>query len=590
MTIDAWLTLLTIVACFIGLMSSRFQPELILIAGVVFLLMLDVIAVPQVLAGFANEGMATVAVLYIVAAGLTHSGAVSWLSQTLLGKPQTTTVAQYRVMLPVALMSSVLNNTPVVAMLIPAISDWAKRYNLSVSQLMIPLSYAAIIGGCCTVVGTSTNLVVNGMLKEVSPGLGLELFDLAWIGVPLVIATVVYILVFSRWLLPNRFGVSKRFEDTRQYMVEMVVEPYSALAGQTIEEAGLRRLPGVFLVEVQRNGRFLPAVSPTEVLYANDQLLFAGNVESVVDLKKIHGLRSAEEQAFKIDSNQQDRCLVEAVIGPRFPEVGKTVRDGRFRSNYGAAIIAIAREGERIQQRIGDIELRAGDTLLLEAHREFVDRQKYAKDFLLVSKIENSQPVRHERRFLALSLLVGMVALVSGGFMSMFEAAMLVAGAMVLTGCVSLEEAKESIKWDVLLVIAASIALGLAMDKSGAANWMAQQMIGIAGSSPWATITILFCLTAGFSAIISNLAAAVLLFPVALASSVQLDISVTPLAVTLMIGASASFATPIGYQTNLMVYGPGDYRFMDFVRFGTPLTFLIGFITVLLVPVIWPFY
>lgn len=590
MAMDAWITLFTIVACFSCLMSNRFPPELVLFVGVIFLLLTRVIAIPEALSGFSNEGMATVAILYIVAAGLTHSGAVSWLSNLLLGKPRSLGAAQFRVMFPVAVMSSLLNNTPVVAMLVPAIGDWAKRYKLSVSQLMIPLSYAAIIGGSCTLVGTSTNLVVNGMLEEAFPDQGLALFDLAWIGVPLVITTIVFVLVFSRWLLPNRFKVSRRFEDTRQYMLAMRVEPYSALTGKTIEEAGLRNLPGVFLVEIERNGRLIPAVSPSEVLCANDRLSFAGNVESVVDLKKIHGLRSAEEQAFKIDTERNDRCMVEVVISPRFPQLGKSVKDGRFRSSYGAAIIAVAREGERINERIGDIELKPGDTLLLEAHGEFVEQQKYANDFLLVSQVENSQPIRHERRFIALGLLLVMVAFVSSGTLRMFEAAVLVAGGMIVTGCVNIQQARDSIKWDVLLVIASSIALGTAMNQSGAAQWIAELMISVAGSSPLVTIIMLFTLTAAFSAIISNLAAAVLLFPVALASSEQLGVSVTPLAVTLMVAASASFATPIGYQTNLMVYGPGDYRFMDFVRIGTPLTVVVGIITVLLVPIIWPFY
>ncbi len=586
---DAWLTLFSMLVCFAGLVSSRWQPEIVLMVTVFFLLFTNVIGVSQVLSGFSNEGMATVAVLYVVAAGLTHSGAVSWLSQSLLGKPKTLGSAQFRVMAPVAVMSSVLNNTPVVAMLIPAISDWAKRYQLSVSQLMIPLSYAAIIGGSCTLVGTSTNLVVNGMLEDVMPEEALQLFDLAWIGVPLVIVTIIFVTIFSRWLLPNRFQVSDRFEDTRQYLIEMRVEPYSDIAGQSIEDAGLRHLPGLFLVEIQRNGRLIPAVSPTEVLCAEDRLMFAGNVESVVDLKKIHGLRSVEEQDYKLDAHRADRCLVEVVIGPRFPALGKIVRDAEFRTRYGAAIIAIAREGELLKQRIGDVELKTGDTLLLETHNRFVKQRRYVRDFLLVSEVENSQPVRHERRFVALVLLLAMVVLVSTGMLRMFEAAVLVAGAMILTGCVSMKEAKDSIKWEVLLVIAASIALGAAMDKSGAAGWIADMMISLAGTSPWAMLAALFVLTAGFSALISNLAAAVLLFPVALASAHQLDVNVAPMAVTLMVAASASFSTPIGYQTNLMVYGPGNYRFGDFLKIGVPLTILVGLITVALVPIIWPF-
>jgi len=588
MSPEAWLTLLTIAGCLIGLVQNRYPPELVLVTGVILLMFADVIEVQQVLAGFSNEGMITVAVLYVVANGLTQTGAVSWLSQSLLGKPKSITVAQVRVMLPVSIVSSVLNNTPVVAMLVPAIKDWAKRYQLPASQLMIPLSYAAIIGGTCSLVGTSTNLVVNDMLKEHLDE-GLEIFEIAWVGVPLVLATVVYTMCCSRWLLPNKIQSSSPFEDTRQYVVEMMVERFSPLAGKSIGDAGLRNLPGAFLVEIQRNGRVIPAVTPEETLYAEDRLVFAGNVESMVDLKKIHGLRSAEQQVFKLDAARSDRCLVEVVISPKFPLLGKTVRDSRFRSHYDTAIIAVAREGERIEERIGDIELRPGDTLLLEAHEEFVENQRYSRDFLLVSQIENSQPILHERRSIALALLLMMVIMVATGFLSMFKAGVFTAAALIATGCVNITEIRKIIQWDVLAVIVASIALGTAVQSSGASSAIANLMTGMAGESPWLVLVMIFVLTSAFSAVISNLAAAVLMFPVALASSEQLEVSLTPMAITLMVAASASFSTPIGYQTNLMVYGPGDYKFMDYVRMGGPLTILIGILTTILVPMIWPF-
>lgn len=585
---EALQTLSTIAVCFGLLVFSRLPADAILVGGVCLLLVLDIITPTEALAGMSNEGMATVAVLFVVARGLAQTGVVGWISNNLLGRPGHLAHAQCRLMFPVAALSSILNNTPVVAMMVPAVSDWAKRTKLSVSQLMIPLSYAAIIGGTCTLVGSSTNLVINGMLSEHTGQNALAMFDLAWIGVPCVIVVLSFVVGFSRWLLPHREGGQERFEDARQYIVEMEVEPDSPLVGKSIEQAGLRHLPGMFLVEIDREGHLITAVSPKEILRAADHLIFAGDVRSVVDLKNIHGLKVAEQQLFKLDSGVNSRCLVEVVVSPNFPLLGKTVRDGHFRIKYGAVIIAVARDGERIKTKIGDIELKPGDTLLLETHDGFVGQQRYNKDFLLVSEIENSRPVRHEQRNTAAAILVAMIALVTLGVLSMLKAAVLAAGMMLATRCLSIQEARHSIDWQVLLVIAASIGIGGALDKTGGAMVIAEAMVAMVSGSAIGTLIVLFVLTAGFSALISNLAAAVLLFPVAVAASGQLGVDLMPFAVTLMIAASACFATPIGYQTNLMVYGPGNYRFVDFMKIGVPLTALVGITTIVVVPMIWP--
>lgn len=590
LTTEAIQTLSVLTLSFGLLVFSKRPPDAILLAGVALLMLLGVLSAEEALLGMSNEGMATVAVLFIVARGLAQTGVVGWISNHLLGRPKNTTVAQFRLMAPVAALSSLLNNTPVVAMMVPAVTDWAKRNNLSVSHLMIPLSYAAIIGGTCTMVGTSTNLIINGMLTDHLGHIALEMFDLAWVGIPCVIVVVTFTLGFSRWLLPNR-GESENavFDDARQYIVEMEVEENSPLSGKSIEDAGLRQLPGMYLIEIDRGGSLLTAVSPKEILRSDDHLIFAGDVKSVVDLKNIHGLKVAEKQVFKLGSGANARCLVEVVISPSFPSLGKTIRDLRFRNMYGAAIIAVARDGERIKTKIGDIILRAGDTLLLETHDHFVGQQRYSKSFLLVSEIENSRPVRHEKRNIAGGILLAMVFMVTVGLLSMFEAAVLAAGAMIVTRCLKIQDARQSINWEVLLVIAASIAMGGALEKTGAASVIANSVVGLSGSSPTAALVVLFVLTAGFSAVISNLAAAVLVFPIAVSLSQQLGVDLIPFAVTLMIAASACFSTPIGYQTNLMVYGPGNYRFMDFMKIGLPLTFFVGLATIIVVPVIWPF-
>ena len=596
MDIASYLAIAAVLICFSALVFTRYAADIVLMGGVTALLVMGVISPVEALSGFANQGMITVAMLFIVAQGLSKTGGAAWLAGSLLGRPSTIGWAQLRLMLPVATLSSVVNNTPVVAMMIPAVMDWAKRNQFAVSQLMMPLSYAAIIGGACTLIGTSTNLVVDGMLRTHYQAVGAEeahqlgIFDLAWVGIPCVIVTLVYVYFVSPLLLPKNTRSSERqFGDTRQYTVEMLVEPSSPLVGQTVEVAGLRSLPGVFLVEIQRSGHLITAVGPAQELHANDRLVFAGNVESVVDLQKMRGLRPADDQIFKLDSERSQRHLVEVVISNSFPQVGKTVKEGRFRSTYGAAIIAVAREGQRIKSRIGDITLKPGDTLLIEAGRSFERQQRYVRDFLLVRKIDDYSPVSHERMGIALTIFITMVILAATSLLSMLEASMLAAGAMILFRCTQAEEARRSIDWQVLIVIGASIALGTALEKTGVTLSIAQHFVGAVGQSPHTALVMLFVLVAGFSAIISNVAAAVLLFPVAAAISTELDVDMIPMAVTLMIAASASFSTPIGYQTNLMVYGPGEYRFVDFLKMGVPLTILVGITTVLLVPIIWPF-
>ena len=453
-----------------------------------------------------------------------------------------------------------------------------------------------MIGGACTLIGTSTNLVVDGMLREYYQASGdqqlyqLGIFDLAWVGVPCVFVVFVYVYFFSPLLLPKGHREEKQqFGDTRQYTVEMLVELDSPLIGKTVEQAGLRSLPGVFLIEIQRSGHLITAVGPAQRLYEDDRLIFAGNVESVVDLQKMRGLRPADDQIFKLDTERSQRHLVEVVISNSFPQVGKTVKEGRFRSTYGAAIIAVAREGQRIKGRIGDIIIKPGDTLLIEAGRSFERQQRYVRDFLLVRKIDDYSPVSHERMGIALTIFAAMIVAAASGLLSMLEAAMLAAGAMVFFRCTRAEEARRSIDWSVLVVIGASIALGQALDKTGAAMAIAQSFIDLVGDSPRAALVMLFLITAGFSAMISNVAAAVLLFPFAVAISNELGVSLVPMAITLMIAASASFSTPIEYQTNLMVYGPGEYRFSDFLKMGLPLTLLVGVTTVMLIPMIWSF-
>jgi di/tricarboxylate transporter len=590
MSPQAWFTVGLIGLILYLLAFTRYSPDIVMLGGVTLLLLLNILTPEDALAGLSNEGMVTVGALYVVVAGLRDTGGVAWIVRSLFGRPRSLLGAQARLMTPVIAMSAVLNNTPVVAMLIPAVNDWARQCRFSPSKLMIPLSYAAILGGTCTLIGTSTNLVVHGLMLRTPGQRGLEMFEIGLIGVPCALAGLVYVLVFGRWLLPERLPAIRQLGDPRQYTVEMMVPAGSPLAGKSIEDAGLRHLPGMFLTEIDRDGTVLAAVAPTEVLRAGDRLIFAGVVDSVIDLRKIRGLEPATNQVFKLDAPRPERCLIEAVVATSSPAAGRTVREARFRNVYNAVIIAVARDGERIKRKIGDIVLRPGDTLLLEAHPSFVVQQRNARDFLLVSPLEGSAPTRHERAPLALAILAAMVIAVALDWISMLKGALLAAGLMVLTRCTSGREARRSVDWQVLLVIAASFALGTALEVTGAARAIAGGLISLAPGQPWVALGVVYGVTMVFTELITNNAAAVLVFPIALETSKSLGVSFLPFAVAIMMAASASFSTPIGYQTNLMVYGPGGYRFSDYFRVGIPLNLMMWALTTALVPFIWPFH
>jgi len=589
MSYEAWLSVGVVVSTAVALAVTRIAPDLVLVGSLTALLVFGVLSPEAALSGLANPGLATVGVLYVVVSGLTETGAVHAAGERLLGRPRSVRRAQLRLMLPVAGLSAFLNNTPLVAMMVPVVQDWARRHRLSVSKLMIPLSYAAIFGGTCSLIGTSTNLIVAGLVARDASLPALGFFEIAWVGVPSALAGIAFVVATGHWLLPDRRPPIAEPTDPKEYAVEMLVETGSPLVGRSIEQAGLRHLPGVYLAEIEREGAVLPAVAPTERLRAGDHLVFVGMVDSVVDLYRVRGLIPAPDQVFKLDSPRPERRLVEAVVSDVCPLVGMSIREGRFRSHYEAVVVAVARGGQRVLGKIGDIELRAGDTLLLETRPSFLEQQRLSRDFLLVSAIEGAAPPRHDRAGIATAILAGMVAAVSLADVPMLVAALVAGGLMIATRCTTTSAARRSVDWQLLIVIGGALGLGRAVEETGAAAALAHAWLGLAGESPWATLLVVYLMASLLSAVLTNNAAAVLVFPLARAAAEGLGVSFLPFVFAIMMAASASFATPIGYQTNLMVYGPGGYRFGDYLRIGLPLNALMALVTVLIAPWIWPF-
>ncbi|MBM4152139.1 MAG: SLC13 family permease [Kiritimatiellaceae bacterium] len=594
---EAWLTIGVVISTLMLLIFTRLPSDFVFVGGLGILMVSGVLDMKTALSGFSAPGMITVGVLYVVVTGLQEAGALSWITHKVLGFPKGPRRAQLRMLTPVIALSAFLNNTPVVAMFIPVVTEWCRRLRISPSLMLIPLSYAAIFGGICTLIGTSTNLVVNAMVQarfhhDDKFGFlqdGLSMFEITKLGVPCALAGVIYLLLFSHKLLPARKTAEEVFENPRDYTLELEVNAKSPLAGNTIEKSGLRHLPGGFLAELIRGEQVFSAVSPEEMLREGDRLVFVGNIDSMRSLCNQRGLQPAPDQLFKIDAPRHQRCLVEAVVSHTCPLVGKTIREGRFRNVYNAVVIAVARNGERLTGKIGDIRLRAGDMLLIESHEGFIPRQKDSRDFYLVSGLDDSTPRRFEKAPWAFAILIGMIVAASTGWLDMLHASLIAAGAMLLLRCCSSAQARRSVEWNVLVVIAAALGLGLALEKTGAAETIAGGLLGLVNDQPWLALAMIYLVTTLFTEVITNNAAAALIFPIAMSTAERLAVNPMPFIICVMIGASASFATPIGYQTNMMVYGPGGYRFGDYLRIGVPLNILFGIVSVGLAPLIWPF-
>lgn len=558
---------------------GRFGPHLVMLGVLIVLSASGIVTADQALAGFSNTGLITVVAMFVVAAGIHHSGGVDLVVNHLLRSPRTVRSAQARIAFPVALLSGFLNNTPVVATMIPAVHAWSRKIGISPSKLMIPLSYSAILGGTLTLIGTSTNLVVNGQYQQLTGEAGFSIFSITAVGLPVaVIGVAVMLLVLPR-ALPDRKDQQK-FGSMREFTLEVAVAFDGPLVGKSVGEAGLRELERLYLVEIERDGSVVTAVPSEERLRGGDRLVFAGDTQAISDLLRINGIvPSVHDDEPSLSKDRAERRLVEAALSPQSEVLGLTIRDARFRDRYGAVVLAVARGGERVSGNLGNIRLKTGDVLLLEARPAFVSRQRYAKDFLLINDLETETP-RHDRAYLSWGILLVLVVAAAFGVLSMLNAALMGAALMVLSGCCSVGQAQKAVDVPVMLTIAASFALGAALQETGAAAFVAEGILNVSSGHPLLTVLLVYFSVSVLTEVITNNAAAVLVLPIVLSMTASLGIASEPYVIAVMMAASASFATPLGYQTNMMVFGPGGYRFMDFVKVGLPMNLFIGLVTV----------
>ncbi|CAI5522246.1 unnamed protein product [Closterium sp. Naga37s-1] len=542
--------------------------------------------------------MLSIAVLFIVAKGIETSGGLEYVSKFLFstksgkksksflvrGSENSIVWVLLNYTVPVALFSAFLANIPLVAMMIPPIVEFSKKVNISPSKMLIPLSYAALLGGTLTLIGASTNLMVTSMAAKKLPELTMNIFEIGIVGVPTTVAGILYLLAFSGKLLPDRLAMQATNINAREYTVVLVVKPSSSLCRKSVEQTGVQNQPGLQLLHVDRDGVVTSDPPSDFIVQAKDKLHFCGVIDSILSLTQLDGLALSEDEGQEqVDLNKlrPNQFLVEAVVASKSPMVHKRVADLQLRTRYKAAIVAVHRYGTRLNSAIGDIVLEAGDSLLLVADgSEFVCKHRNNSTFALVSKLPGFTPVQRQKAGIAAIFVLTMVVASAFPSVPLITAALFTSAALMLSGSMTSRDAMESLELPVLIMIAAAFGISEALVQSGAADLVAQVLMGLSGGTQIGLLTCTYVATTVFSLAITNNAAVTIMFPVALAAAQQQGLDFRPFAYILMMASSAGLMTPTGCATNIMVYNPGGYKFVDYIAFGGPLQIVLLIVTV----------
>ena len=586
--LDAWITIITVLGMFTVLLFTKLRSDVVFLGAVGILYVTGVLDAKEALSGISQTSVAVVGVLFVVIAGLMHTGVLQWIVKHLLGTPDTYTKAVTRLMLPVAALSSFLSNTTVVALFVNIVKMWSKKLGISPSKLLIPLSYASGMGGVCTLIGTPPNLIISGLYEEKTG----EAMNILATTVPglFCLAVGVLSIIAMRKLLPNRKAPEEAFESTGDYTVEMLVPSDNKRIGMTVGELGLNTVHGGSLIELRHfdDEKILSPVPDDEPLMGGDRLVYAGQIGELLELEQTHGLVNADHHVFRYsDATKGEHTLRTAYINFGSSLIGTTMGTNGFEKEHRLTLVAVSRRGSRIEQSPREVVLQAGDTLLLESINELkTDTKTMSRDLHFFDSEEI--PNISWRTFVSSMIMIAMVALSALGVLPLLQCAILAVFAMFIFRCCSPEQAMRSINWDILMIFAGSAVLGLAIQKTGIAERMAGGILDICGTNPIVVMTAI-CLAGTFiTEFISNTAAGAMFFPIMYEAAEKLGYEPYPFLIALMIAVSSSFATPIGSPTHMLVYGPGGYRFSDFLKIGLLMNLIILAANILIVNLVYP--
>jgi len=587
---EGWFTIALFIITFAALVKEIRPPDITMLISSGILVIVGILTPKDFLLGFSNDIIVTIAMLCIVVRTMEVNGILEVVGRKILSSSKIFFRQVVSYMVPVAAGSAFMNNIPIVLLMTPIIRRWCIKQELTPSKYLIPLSYAAILGGVCTIIGTSTNLIVEGLIRKHSPESAISFFELSKIGIPCAIAGIVYVGVFGRYLLPERPDpTSAVAEDTREFSAEFLVEEECPLANKRIQDVRGKHFREQLLVQIERNNVVIDSPGPDFVIFVGDRLVFVGDINQIAELHAIKGLQSQADPHFKLDVSSSH--FSEVVISTTSLLIGKTLKSINFRTNYGASVLAVYRQGWRVPGNVGDITLQAGDTLMLLSGESWHGGDYYTKDFYYIRHNEKLIVFNPWRVALILIAVISMITAATMGIPIMI-ASMAAVFVMIASRSISVREAQNSIIWNLLLLIACSYAFGKAMEVTGVAAYFAEILLSVVGTTPYMLIGGILFITILATELITNTAAALILFPIAIQAislaGYEGSSTIKTAGVAIAVGCSCCFSIPTGYQTHMIVYGPGGYKFTDFMKVGIPLDLIVWTIATILIPQIWP--
>lgn len=586
LSLYAWITIITVLAMFAVLLFTKTPAEMAFLGAIAILFVTGTLSEKETCSGFSNSSVVVIGALFIIVGGLVHTGVLQWITKHLLGTPGSYHKAIVRLMLPVAILSSFLNNTTVVALFVNVVKMWGKKLHINPSKLLIPLSYASGMGGLCTLIGTPPNMIISGMYAE-QTGVQMNILTPLIPGLFCLCVGILTMILLSR-LLPDRKSAEESFESTGDYTVELLVPTECELVGKTVHEAQLDEVKGGNLIEIVRfDHEIITPVEKDEFIFGGDRLIYSGQINDILELKNTHKLVNAEHHVFSVDEMDKKRKLRTAYVSFGSKAIGQKWTETDFSAKDCLTLVAVSRRGERIQESPRDIVLQAGDTLLLDcpaSSKSLTDSVKRHLHFFESDEIPNIG----KKTLVSALIMLGMILLSSLKIMTLLQSAFLAALLMVATRCCSLEQAWKSINWNILMVFAGSVVLGTAIEKTGLAQMMATGILDICGDNPLVVMTAVCLVATVVTAFISNTATGAIFFPIIYNAAITLGCNPLPFCVALMISVSSSYATPIGSPTHMLVYAPGAYRFSDFLKVGLLMNVVILIATIFIVTIVFP--
>ena len=581
----AWITILTVLAMFTVLLLTKLRADLVFLGAIAILFVTGVLNAKEAFSGFSSTSVVIIGVLFVVVAGLTHTGVLQWIVKHLLGQPDSYSKAVIRLMLPVAGLSSFLSNTTVVALFVGIVKMWSKKLGVSPSKLLIPLSYASGMGGVCTLIGTPPNLIISGLYAE-ETGVAMNVLTTTIPGLFCLFIGVLSIIAMRK-LLPDRKAPESAFESTSEYTVELLVPSDNPNIGMTIDEAGLNNVRGGNLIEIVHFDEFNSPADGDEIVMGGDRLIYSGQIDEILDLKKSHGLVNADHYVFTLSEIDKNRQLRTAFVTFDSSLIGKKIGKTSFEKDNGLVLVAVARSGKRIEQSPREVVIQAGDTLLLDCPPKLkIDSSKLTTKLHFFDS--DQVPNISKKTLISTTIMIAMVVLSALNIIPLLQCAFLAAMAMLLFHCCNVDQAMKAINWEILMVFAGSVVLGVAIQKTGIAERLAFGILDVCGTNPIVVMTAICFVGTFITEFISNTAAGAMFFPIMYQAAEKLGYEPFPFLVALMVSVSSSFATPIGSPTHMLVYGPGGYRFSDFMRIGLLMNIIILAANIFIVNIIYP--